>query len=136
MSIIAIKALIVFFALTYGVNPALTLRICELESDFDAAAIGDNGEAVGLYQWHSDPDDRGPWETVRYHMGRDSDPDLRYDPRENTETAMYAIGVMGLGHWWSTWEIAKSNVTAAREQEIGALEVPYEVFLSILEVMP
>jgi len=51
MSVIAIKALIVFFALTYGVTPVLALRICEPELDFDVAAIGDGKAGVGMVFW-------------------------------------------------------------------------------------
>jgi len=43
-------------------------------------------------------------------MRRDPDPDLRYDPRENIETALFAMGEMGLYRWWSTYPIAKANL--------------------------
>jgi len=119
MSVIAIKTLIVFCALTYGVNPALALRICELESDFNVTAVGDQGDAVGLWQWH-----KPSWEVVRRHMGKPTT-DLRADPVESTETAMYAMGEMGLGRWWSTYEIAKANVEDAGTPTAAAREVEW-----------
>jgi len=67
-------------------------------------------------------------------MRRDPDPDLRYDPRENIETALFAMGEMGLYRWWSTYPIAKANIAAARGQEIEAIK--YKVFLPTLRVKP
>ena len=120
MTITAIRLLICLYAIVYNVPQSVALEVARLESDYDVAAIGDNGAAVGLFQIHSDPETgRGSWEIVRAAMGESTD-DLRHDPHENVRTAMYAMGRMGLGRWWSTWESAKANTTPARESIVGA----------------
>jgi len=68
------------------------------ESSLDAGAVGDDGAAVGLWQWHL-----SSWECVRAHMNAPLD-DLRADAWESTRTAMYAMGELDLYHWWSTDE--------------------------------
>ena len=123
MSVAVVKALIIMYATIYNVSPTLALRICELESDFCVTAIGDNGRAHGLFQIHNNGEDSS-WQIIRRAMGETPE-DLRLDARENVRTAMYGIGVMGLGRWWSTFEQAKANVVKvgklpSRESILGA----------------
>lgn len=99
-STLAIIALIRALAPVYGVAPSLALAICRLESAFDPSAVGDDGEALGLWQWHINS-----WKHVRQRMDRPVQ-DLRRDPIESTETALYALGVLGLHRWWSTYPAA------------------------------
>lgn len=87
-------------ALRYGVDPELAIVICRRESSYDEFAIGDNGLAVGLWQWHLTS-----WEHVRAKMGKDT-LDRRTDLVESTEAAMYAMGELGLYEWWSTYHPA------------------------------
>lgn len=85
---------------TYHVNATIALEICRLESGFKPDAVGDNGAAVGLYQWH-----KQSWEHVRRLMG-EAPTDCRLDPWQNIATAMYAMGCQGLYTWWSTYQAA------------------------------
>jgi len=85
---------------SYGVNECLALRIAYHESEFNPYAEGDDGKAVGLWQWHLPS-----WHHVRDKMGRPLD-DERSQPWASTDTAMYAMGVLGLWQWWSTLEMA------------------------------
>lgn len=96
-STLAIMAVIRSLAQLYGVDPALALCICRSESSFNPRAVGDEGRAVGLWQWHLPS-----WEHVRRSMDLPAT-DLRADVVESTEAAMYAMSVLGLYHWWSTY---------------------------------
>lgn len=103
-SALAIITLIRSLALVYGVDQSVAVTICRLESAFNPLAVGDDGEAVGLWQWHLKS-----WEHVRKRMGRSLEDD-RADPLESTETALYAMGVLGLSRWWSTYGLALKEV--------------------------
>ena len=82
-------------ALAFGVEPERAACIVRLESEWDPAAIGDDGAAVGLWQWHM-----ASWRHVRRQMGLSTE-DRRMDPVESTATALFAIGRLGLGRWWT-----------------------------------
>lgn len=103
---VILLAIILALAPAYGVDPELAIEICRLESDFDCYEPGDDGLAMGPWQFHL-----ASWECVRTHMGLPLD-DLRTDPYESTRTAMHAMGNMGLYRWWSTYEIALRRVRA------------------------
>ena len=64
------------------------------ESEFDPTAVGDNGRARGLWQWHE-----GSWIHVRRTMGASTE-DRRDEPLEATVTALWWIK-QGYGHWWT-----------------------------------
>lgn len=87
-------------AQAYGVHPGLAIIIARRESNFRPSVEGDQGLAHGLWQWHLKS-----WNHVRGKMGLDST-DLRYDPWESTVTAMFAMGVLHLYKWWSTYQPA------------------------------
>lgn len=108
-----IMRVILGLAIVYGVDPLLATDICRLESDFDPTAVGDDGLAVGLWQWHM-----GSWAYVRDKMG-ESQEDERLDVYESTRTAMFALGALGLHHWWSAYPIAKRNVYAGLRHTRG-----------------
>jgi len=120
MSATAVILLIRVLAPLYGVDPDLALVICRRESAFDPRAIGDGGAAHGLWQWHIDS-----WEHVRYRMGRSLD-DRRFDALESTETALYAMGVLHLYRWWSTFEPALQELERFRGQS-GPSDRPVSV---------
>jgi soluble lytic murein transglycosylase-like protein len=61
------------------------LCVADHESRFDPGAIGDHGEAVGLYQFHL-----GTWQHFRARIGLPAD-DLRADAREAARTACWAF---------------------------------------------
>lgn len=97
-----LEHVVVVLARHYEVNPALAARVVDLECPrWDPEETGDDGAAVGLWQWHLES-----WLLVRQHMGASLE-DLRADPVESTRTAMYAWSVMGLQRWWTTYEQAQ-----------------------------
>ncbi len=104
MSVAAIKTLIISLAMVFNVRAPLALEICQLEADFNPAAVGDEGKAQGLWQWHL-----ASWEHVRGKMGRPL-MDERLDPVESTLTAMYAMSELDLYRWWKTYPIAMRNL--------------------------
>lgn len=79
----------------FGVDPERAACIVRLESEWDPGAVGDDGAAVGLWQWHPES-----WRHVRTAMGASVE-DRRADPVESTVTALYAIGRLDLGRWWT-----------------------------------
>lgn len=79
----------------FDVPPDYAACVVRLESAWDPAAVGDEGAAVGLWQWHL-----GSWEYVRGQMGLPTD-DQRENPVQSTVTAFHAIGRMDLAHWWT-----------------------------------
>jgi soluble lytic murein transglycosylase-like protein len=92
-----IATIITLSAQFYGVPPEYAMCIAQAESNLDPSAVGDNGDALGLYQWHV-----AAWTETRAKMGLDPDPALRADPYEATNTAMYAMGVLHDWYKWST----------------------------------
>lgn len=124
MSIAMIRLLICLYAIVYGVPQNVALEVARLESDFDVIAIGDDGRAHGLFQIHLPL-----WGEQRARMGLPTD-DLRLDPRENIRVAMFTMS-QGLGRRWSTWDLAKANVTPPRESILRArlrrVQARYEV---------
>ena len=78
----------------FGVAPDRAACIVMRESGWDPAAVGDDGAAVGLWQWHL-----RSWRHVRRAMGRSIE-DRRADPLESTVTALWWIG-QGYGDWWT-----------------------------------
>jgi hypothetical protein len=69
----------------YGVPEEFALCVADRESRFDPQAIGDHGDAVGLYQFHL-----STWQHFRARMGLPAD-DLRRDAREAARTACWAF---------------------------------------------
>lgn len=82
-------------ATVVGENPAYFSCIVQHESGWNPQAVGDNGAAVGMWQWHI-----GSWQHVRNQMALPLN-DERDDPIQSTLTAAYAIGVLGLDDWWA-----------------------------------
>jgi len=97
-------------ATAYGVHPGLAVIIARRESNYDPNAIGDDGFAVGLWQWHLES-----WRHVRLDMGLDTY-DLRRDPWESTITAMYAMSVLHLYKWWSTYRPALKELGGSPDE--------------------
>ena len=80
----------------FDVDPNYASCIVAHESEWNPNAVGDDGQAVGLWQWHLDS-----WEYVRKRMGKDTT-DLRADPFASSMTALFAIGRLDLGSWWTS----------------------------------
>jgi hypothetical protein len=80
----------------YGLDPALVGCLIARESDWDPQALGDEGRALGLAQWHL-----GSWCAVRRAMGLPED-DLRDAPHEALRTTLWALS-QGYAPWWSAY---------------------------------
>lgn len=106
-----ILSLIFFWASVYGVRFDYATEICRLESSFDPNAVGDNGAAIGLYQWH----DTSMMYVLR-KMKEDGEIQHipKYDARRevnlNIRAAMYAMGELNLDKWWSTSKEARASI--------------------------
>lgn len=96
-----IESLIRFYARQHGVDEDYALRIAKLESDMRPYALGDDEQAVGLYQWHRDS-----WECACAARGWDARSKSRWTVADNIDMAMWAMA-QGWHHWWSTSEKAK-----------------------------
>ena len=81
----AVRAIIRIECRHSGVSADFALCVAQRESGLDPGAIGDHGEAVGLYQFHP-----GTWRRFRAEMGLPLD-DLRADARESARTACWAF---------------------------------------------
>ena len=88
------KELISFYSQKYAVSEQLVSCVIEKESSFDPLAIGDNGKAVGLGQFHL-----ATWRTFRAKMGLDGK-DERTDKAEAIKTLVWGLS-QGLGSHWS-----------------------------------
>ncbi len=77
-----------------GVSPDYAACIVARESEWNPDAVGDDGAAVGLWQWHL-----GSWQHVRAKMGLPVE-DRRAAPVESTVTALWWIR-QGYGRWWT-----------------------------------
>jgi soluble lytic murein transglycosylase-like protein len=82
----------------FGVSPDLMTCIAYRESTLNPLAVGDQGLAHGLFQFHL-----GTWRWMREMMG-EALRDQRFDPLEAARTASWAIS-QGLGFHWSVWEL-------------------------------
>ena len=82
-------------ATAMDVDPDYAACIVRLESEWDPDAVGDQGRARGLWQFHL-----GSWIHVRRAMGLSVE-DRRDNPVEATVTALYAIKHLGLRDWWT-----------------------------------
>jgi hypothetical protein len=81
----AVPAIIRIECVRYGIDEQFALCVADQESRFDAQAIGDHGEAVGLYQFHL-----STWQHFRARMGLPAE-DRRLDAREASRTACWAF---------------------------------------------
>lgn len=76
----------------YGIDPNVIRYIALCESGFNPAAK--NYIYGGLFQF-----DTSTWINFRKKMGKETDPDLRYEAREAVQTAAYAMS-LGKIHIW------------------------------------
>jgi soluble lytic murein transglycosylase-like protein len=89
----AVAAIIRIECRPYAIPAEFALCVADHESRFDPQAIGDHGDAVGLYQFHL-----GTWQHFRTRMGLPAD-DLRLDAREAARTACWAFANGFQGRW-------------------------------------
>lgn len=92
----------------YGIDPALVIAMIRYESSYNANAVGDGGDSIGLMQiqprWHSD------------RMERLGCPDL-YDPFQNV-----TVGIDIIAGKLSSYETTGEALTAYNAGDYGAYE--------------
>jgi soluble lytic murein transglycosylase-like protein len=81
----AVAAIIRIECRPYAIPEEFALCVADRESRFDPQAVGDHGDAVGLYQFHL-----STWQHFRARMGLPAN-DLRRDAREAAKTACWAF---------------------------------------------
>lgn len=86
-----------------GVDPARALATVMAESAWDADAVGDNGLAVGLWQFHG-AESANTWAWACERTGRPewADDSNRADPLKSTIVALDMIAD-GYGWLWTGW---------------------------------
>lgn len=89
--------LVHYYSARYGVEPYLVACILEKESNFNPQAIGDNGKAVGMAQFHL-----GTFKMFRKKMGL-SQEDLRTDKAESIKVLCWALS-RGYGSHWTPYK--------------------------------
>ena len=89
----AVLAAVRVWALYYEVDEEYALCVAHRESSMDQAAVGDDGNAVGLWQFWLPT-----WEIFRKKMDVATD-DMRNDLQESTRTAMWAFANGYARHW-------------------------------------
>ena len=88
-------------AVDAGMDVTETLDVFRMESSYNPCAVGDAGMAVGGFQiW------RTTWEWLRGWMGRDPNPDLRWNLKESAETYAFAVR-KGWGCLWTAYRQLK-----------------------------
>lgn len=76
----------------YRVDANILKKIASCESGFNPNAL--NGPYGGMYQFAAQT-----WINTRSQMGRDTNPDLRFDAKEAIMTAAFKISRDGTGAW-------------------------------------
>lgn len=76
----------------YNVSKDKLKKIAMCESGINPAAV--NGPYGGMFQFTADT-----WTSTRRQMGRDENPDLRFNAKESIDTAAYKISVGGENAW-------------------------------------
>jgi hypothetical protein len=80
------------FAGQYGIDPNVLRHIAVCESGFNPLAV--NGPYAGLFQFSENA-----WVNNRMQMGEDTDPALRLNAEEASQTAAYLISI-GKSYLW------------------------------------
>ena len=89
-----------------GVDAGRAVQTVTLESAWDAAAVGDNGLAVGLWQWHgAESVNTWAWACELTGHGEWGDDANRADAIRSTIVALDMIE-RGYGWLWTGWGVA------------------------------
>jgi soluble lytic murein transglycosylase-like protein len=102
----AVAAIIRIECRPYGIPEEFALCVADRESRFDPQAVGDDGDAVGLYQFHL-----STWQHFRTRMGLPTD-DLRLDARSAARTACWAFA-NGFQQRWTVVRLGLCSPLAA-----------------------
>ena len=76
----------------YGVDKNQLKKIAICESGINPGAA--NGDYGGMYQFTTET-----WVNARTQMGADTNPNLRFGPKESIETAAFKISQNGVNAW-------------------------------------
>jgi hypothetical protein len=76
----------------YGVDRRKLWLIAACESELHTNA--QNHNYAGLYQFTP-----SSWQSIRKQMGRDTNPDIRFNAEESIRTAAYKISISGFSSW-------------------------------------
>lgn len=87
-----VQILIEKYALEYKVNKDMMVHIARCESNFRANAI--NGPYAGVYQFLA-----STWKSNRAAMGKDTNPELRFNADEAVKTAAFKMSRDGFSAW-------------------------------------
>jgi hypothetical protein len=90
----AIRAIIRNAFVEAGQDPEAAIRVAMCESSLREDAIGDGGDAVGLFQWHI-----GPWLQHSRRLFRRDVGDLRADPVMASLVTASTVQLQGWGIW-------------------------------------
>ena len=98
-SLLTMPAMVAQMAAERGVDVDRALACVTAESTWDADAVGDEGDAVGLWQFHE-----GTWSWAAELTGRAgwASPEMRRDPVASTIVALDMIE-RGYGWLWTGW---------------------------------
>jgi soluble lytic murein transglycosylase-like protein len=99
----AVAAIIRIECGRYGIPEQFALCVADQESRFDPRAVGDRGDAIGLYQFHL-----GTWRRFRNEMGLGPE-DLRADARAAARTACWAFA-NGYARRWTVVRLGLCQV--------------------------
>lgn len=99
----AVPAIIRIECARYGIAMPFALCVADWESRFDPQAVGDGGDAIGLYQFHL-----GTWRRFRNEMGLGTE-DLRADTRAAASTACWAFA-NGYARRWTVVRLGLCQV--------------------------
>jgi len=99
--VVTMPGVVATMAAERGVDVSRALATVTAESAWDANAVGDEGEAVGLWQFHP-----GTWSWGAEYVGRPAwaAPSYRRDPLISTIVALDLIEA-GYGDYWTGWRI-------------------------------
>lgn len=98
------KELIEFYADMYGVKKEVALKVAACESEYKTTALGDNGKAYGVFQFHKP--------TFTEFAKKFGDDSLEYKNVEHSiELAMWAIS-QGKGAHWTCYRNLPKHIAA------------------------
>jgi len=107
--IVGLQEMVRMLAVEQGVDVERALETVRLESQWDPSAVGDEGQAVGLWQWWPDT---WRWACELCGYGEWSDPVNRLDPVKASIVAVDMIG-RGWGRLWTGWRLAGYRIEEA-----------------------
>jgi hypothetical protein len=101
--IVGLQEMVRMLAVEQGVDAERALETVRLESQWDPSAVGDEGDAVGLWQWHgAESVNTWAWACELTGHAAWADDANRADALKSTIVALDMIAA-GWGHLWTGW---------------------------------